>query len=315
LVSGSNSDWNFINKQQLGFTKNAINQTENYGAIYNDSFLTFLQEDIGFNDFPPLKDKFGEIVISKEHQILLHQNINGIQTKQPLLVNFDINNQKSAVLLGEGIWKWRAASFLTTNSFEEFDKFTGGLVQFLASNKRRDRLEINVENSYPANSTIIMSAFYTDKNYQFDSRAALELSITNKETNEVVKIPFSLINNSYQVEIENLVSGNYFFSVEVLDQEINKYGSFKITDYQIEEQFTSANLNKLQQLATKTGGKLFYKNQIDDLTNELLDNKSFYRVQKSLVKQQNLIDWKWILFFVIVLLTVEWFVRKYHGKV
>ena len=315
LVSGSNSDWNFINKQQLGFTKNAIHQTENYGAIYNGSFLTFLQEDIGFNNFPPLKDTFGEIAISKEHQILLHQNINGIQTTQPLLVNFDINNQKSAVLFGEGIWKWRAASFLTTNSFEEFDKFTGSLVQFLASNKKRARIEVNVENSYPANSTIHISAFYTDKNYQFDARAALELSITSKETNEVTKIPFSLVNNSYQVEIENLASGDYSYRVEVLDQKINKYGRFKITEYQIEEQFTSANVNKLQQLATKTGGKLFYKNQIDDLANELLDNTSFYTVQKSSVKQQNLIDWKWVLFFVITLFTVEWFVRKYHGKI
>lgn len=315
LVSGSNSDWNFINKQQLGFTKNAIHQTENYGAIYNGSFLTFLQEDIGFNNFPPLKDTFGEIAISKEHQILLHQNINGIQTTQPLLVNFDINNQKSAVLFGEGIWKWRAASFLTTNSFEEFDKFTGSLVQFLASNKKRARIEVNVENSYPANSTIHISAFYTDKNYQFDARAALELSITSKETNEVTKIPFSLVNNSYQVEIENLASGDYSYRVEVLDQKINKYGRFKITEYQIEEQFTSANVNKLQQLATKTGGKLFYKNQIDDLANELLDNTSFYTVQKSSVKQQNLIDWKWVLFFVITLFTVEWFIRKYHGKI
>ncbi len=315
LISGSNSDWNFINKQKLGFTKNAINQTEKYGAIYNDSFLTFLQEDIGFNNFPPLKDKFGEILISKEHQILLYQNINGIQTTQPLLVNFDVDNQKSAVLFGEGIWKWRASSFLTTNSFEEFDRFTGSLVQFLASNKKRARLVMNVENSYPANSTINISAFYTDKNYQFDARVALELSIRSKETNEVIKIPFSLINNSYQVAIENLPSGNYSYDVEVLDQKINKSGRFKITEYQIEEQFTSANLNKLQQLATKTGGKLFYKNQIDDLTNELLDNKSFYTVQKSSVKQQNLIDWKWVLFFVITLLTVEWFVRKYHGKV
>ena len=315
LISGSNSDWNFINKQKLGFTKNAINQTEKYGAIYNDSFLTFLQEDIGFNNFPPLKDKFGEILISKEHQILLYQNINGIQTTQPLLVNFDVDNQKSAVLFGEGIWKWRASSFLTTNSFEEFDRFTGSLVQFLASNKKRARLVMNVENSYPANSTINISAFYTDKNYQFDARVALELSIRSKETNEVIKIPFSLINNSYQVAIENLPSGDYSYDVEVLDQKINKSGRFKITEYQIEEQFTSANLNKLQQLATKTGGKLFYKNQIDDLTNELLDNKSFYTVQKSSVKQQNLIDWKWVLFFVITLLTVEWFVRKYHGKV
>ena len=315
LISGSKSDWNFINKQQIGFTKNAINQTENYGAIYNDSFLTFLQEDIGFNNFPPLKDKYGEVLISKEHQILLHQNINGVPTKQPLLVNFDVNNQKSAVLFGEGIWKWRAASFLTTNSFEEFDKFTGSLVQFLALNKKRDRLEVNAENSYPANSTINISAFYTDKNYQFDARAALELSIINKEVREVTKIPFSLINNSYQVEIENLTSGDYSYSVEVLDQAIKKYGRFKITDYQIEEQFTNANVKKLQQLATKTGGKLFYKNQMDVLKKELLENESYYTIQKSSVRPQNLIGWKWILLFVIILFTVEWFVRKYNGKI
>ena len=315
MISGANTDWNFTNENQLGFRKIAINQTENYGAIYNDSFLTFLQEDIGFNNYPPLKDKFGEVSISKEHQILLHQNINGIQTKQPLLVNFDVNNQKSAVLFGEGIWKWRAASFLTTNSFEEFDKFTGSLVQFLASNKKRDRLEVAAENIYPANSTVNISAFYTDKNYRFDARATLELLITNKETREVIKIPFSLINNSYQLEIENLTSGEYTYRVEVLDQDIHKYGRFKITEYQIEEQFTNANVNKLKQLATKTGGKLFYKNQIDDLKNELLENKSFYTVQKSSVKQQNLIDWKWILFFVISLITAEWFIRKFHGKI
>jgi hypothetical protein len=315
LISGSNTDWNFINKQQLGFTKNAIHQSENYGAIYNDSFLTFLQQDIGFNNFPPLKDEFGEIVISKEHQVLLHQNINGVQTSQPLLATFDINNQKSAVLFGEGIWKWRAASFLNSNSFEEFDKFTGSLVQFLASNKKRNRLEINAENLYPANSSINISAFYTDKNYQFDARASLEIAITSAETKQVTNIPFSLVNNSYQVEIENLVSGDYEYKIEVFGQKIIKYGRFKITDYRVEEQFTNANVNKLQQLANKTGGKLYYKNKIDDISKDLLENESFYTVQKSTIKQQNLIDWKWVLLFVITLFTVEWFVRKFHGKI
>lgn len=315
FVSGSNTDWNFINKKQLGFRKNAINQTENYGATYNATFLTFFQEDIGFNDFPPLKDQFGEVTITKEHQTLLYQNVNGIQTKQPLVSIFDSNNQKSAVLFGEGIWKWRAASFLKTNSFHDFDQFMGNLVQFLASNKKRSRLKVTTESLYPANSTIDISAFYTDKNYQFDARAALEITLTNLETKEVIKTPFSLINNSYQVEIENLTSGNYAFKVEVLGQKINKKGRFKISDYQIEEQFTNANVNKLQQLAQKTGGKLYYKNQIDDLIKSILENNSFYTVQKSSIKQQNLIDWKWILFFVITLFTVEWFVRKYHGKI
>jgi hypothetical protein len=315
LISGANTDWNFINKQQLGFTKKAINQTENYGAIFNDSFLTFLQEDIGFNNFPPLKDKFGEVLISKEHQTLLYQNVNGFKTNQPLLTTFDANNQRSAVLFGEGIWKWRAASFLNSNSFEEFDKFTASLVQFLASNKKRDRLEVKANTIYPANSTINISAFYTDKNYQFDARAALEIAITNSETKEVTKIPFSLVNNSYQVEIENLTPGDYSYKVEVLGLNIKTNGRFKITEYQIEEQFTNANQTKLQQLAAKTGGKVYYKNQMADLIKELLENESFYTVQKSSIKQQSLIDWKWILFFVIGLFTTEWFIRKYHGKI
>ena len=315
LVSGAHTDWNFINQKTLGFRKNAINQTENYGAIYNDAFLTFLQEDIGFNNYPPLLDKFGEVSITKEHQVLLSQNINGVQTQQPLVATFDVNNQKSAILLGEGIWKWRAASFLNSNSFEDFDKFTGNLVQFLASNKKRNRLEVNSESLYPANSTINISAFYTDKNYQFDARASLEISITNTETNEVLKVPFSLINNSYQTEIENLASGDYTYKVSVSGQNINKYGRFKITDYEVEEQFTNANVNKLQRLADKTGGKLFYTNQFDEITKELLEDESFYTVQKSSTKQENLIDWRWILFIVIGLFTVEWFIRKYHGKI
>ena len=315
VVSGANTDWNFINRKQLGFTKKSINQIENYNAVYNDGFLTFLQKDIVFNQMPPLIDKFGEIIISKDHQNLLYQNINGVKTRQPLLSTFEQNNQKTAVLFGEGIWKWRASSFLNTNSFQEFDEFLGNLVQYLASNKKRSRLEVNAESFYPANSTINISAFYTDKNYKFDERASLEVAITNLKTKEVIKNPFSLINTSYQTEIENLLSGDYNYKVSVLGQNISKYGRFKITDYQIEEQFTNANSDKLQKLANKTGGKSFYKNQYEALKKELLQDKTYYTLQKSIVKDQNLIDWKWILFIIITLLTSEWFIRKYYGKI
>ena len=315
LVTGTNTDWNFLNKQQLGFFKKHINQTENYGANYNSSFLTFLQKDIGFDQFAPLEDNFGEVIFSKDHQNLLTQKINGIQTEQPLVSVLDVNNQKISVVFGEGIWKWRASSFLNTNSFQEFDQFIGNLVQFTASNKKRSRLEVNTDNLYPANSNINISAFYTDKNYKFDARASIEITITNTATKEVKKLPLSLINNSYQVSVDNLISGDYIFSVEVLGQNIKKYGKFKISDYQIEEQFTSANKNKLQKLASKTGGKLYYKNQIESLIQHLIEDKTYFTTQKSIEKEQNLIDWKWILFLVVVLFTAEWFIRKYFGKI
>lgn len=315
LVSGAATDWSFINKQQLGFTKKTINQTENYSAIYNEGFLTFLQKDIGFNQFSPLKDKFGEVSITKDNQNLLFQNINGLQTSQPLISILDDNNQKTGIIFGEGIWKWRASSFLMTNNFQEFDQFIGNLVQFVSSKKKRNRLEINAENIYPANSSINISAFYTDKNFNFDARASLEITITNKETKEILKLPFSLKNNAYQTNLENLSSGNYSYKVAVLGQNISKYGNFKITDYIVEEQFTNANYKKLQILANKTGGKLYYKTQLDILIEDLLSDKSYFTKQKSKVKQQNLIDFKWLLFLVVIFFTAEWFIRKYFGKI
>lgn len=315
LISGSATDWRFVNKKQLGFTKNAINQTENYGAVYNDGFLTFLQEDIGFSTFPPLIDKFGEVKLNDEHQIMLYQNIKGQQVNSPLLATFDINAQKKSILLGEGIWKWRANSFLNSNSYEDFDKFVGNLVQYLASSKKRNRLDVNAESLYPANSTITITAFYTDKNYKFDPRANLELTITNSKSEEVLKVPFSLVKNSFQSEIENLSPDNYNYKVTVLGQNINRYGSFKITAYQIEEQFTNANVKKLEKLAGNTIGKVFYTSQVEELCNELLLNESYYTIQKTSTQKENLIHWKWILCIVISLFTAEWLLRKYYGKI
>jgi energy-coupling factor transporter transmembrane protein EcfT len=315
VVTGTDSDWNFINKQQLGFTKKAINQTENYAAIYNDSFLTFLQEDIGFNEFSLLKDTFGSITFYKEHEDLLFQSINGLELQQPLIAVLEQNKQKMAVIFGEGIWKWRASSFIKSSSFQEFDQFIGNLVQYLSSKKKRDRLVITSENLYPANTIVNISAFYTDKNYKFNERASLEIAITNKETKKVVKLPFSVMNNSYQIAIENLDSGNYIYKVSVVGQDIIKYGSFKITAYNIEEQFTNSDVQKLKNLAVKVGGKVFFKDEVASLSKKLLEDKRYYTVQKSSTKEQNLIDWQWFLIFVISLFSAEWFIRKYYGKI
>ncbi|WBX72388.1 VWA domain-containing protein [Tenacibaculum retecalamus] len=315
VVSGTKTAWNFLNTQKIGVTKEAINQTEDYLGIYNTNFLTFLQKDIGFSEFPPLRDKFGTVQLTGDAQTLLYQKFAGVETTQPLLTTIEKNSKKHAVLFGEGIWKWRAASFLKEQNFETFDIFLGNLVQYLASNKKRKRLDVKSENLYAANSPITMSAFYVDKNYQFDNRASLELTVTNNKTKSKKVLPFSLINNSYQVSVEGLLAGEYSYKVSVTNQKINSYGKFKVTDYQIEAQFTNADDKKMNSLAIKTKGKLFYANETEELLQSLTTDGSYYTVQKSITKKQNLIDWKWILFLVVILFSTEWFIRKYYGKI
>ncbi|CAM1355059.1 vWA domain-containing protein [Tenacibaculum halocynthiae] len=314
VITGTKTDWNLINSLNLGVKKNAINQFENYGAIYNDSFLTFMQDDIGFEEFPPLRDKFGKLRLSNETQILLYQKLNGINLTEPLITSLEKNDVKYAFIFGEGIWKWRSASYLKDKTFENFDTFISNIAQYLASNKKRKRLEVTSKSIYPANAIIQISAFYVDRNYKFDNRASLQLKITNSKTKEVKVLPFSLTNNAYQVSVEGLLAGDYMYQVSVENQNINKYGRFKISAYQIEEQFTNANSNKLQKLAKNSNGKLVYSNQVESLISNLLADKDYFTVQKSITTQKSLIDWKWILVLIASLLSIEWFVRKYYGK-
>lgn len=315
LITGTKTDWSFINKQDLGFQKRIVNSTEFYAPIYNSNYGTFLQPDIGFVDYPPLKDFFGKLTFSNNIETILFQKINGIGTTQPLLFTLENNNQKTGVLLGEGIWKWRAASFLSSNSFSDFDSFIGNLVQYLASNKKRNRLDVAIESIYQANEIINISVFYTDKNYKFDDRATIELQLTNNKTNDVITVPFSLKTNSYQVSLENLPSGEYNYKIEVNNTTISKSGTFKITEFDIEAQFTRANNNKLNKLALRSNGTLFYKNQAELLVKQLLSNDAFFTIQKEKIIKRSLIDWQLLLILIVFLLATEWFTRKYFGKV
>ena len=134
-------------------------------------------------------------------------------------------------------------------------------------------------------------------------------------TKKVTNLPFSLVNNSYQVSIEGLTSGDYSYQVSVKNQLIKKNGRFKITEFEIEEQFVNANTAKLQKLASNNKGQLFYSNQITSLLDDLTADPTYFTIQKSSISKKNLIEWKWILVLLVLFLSLEWFIRKYYGLI
>ena len=84
-------------------------------------------------------------------------------------------------------------------------------------------------------------------------------------------------------------------------------------DFEIEKQFVNPDVARLTQLAANTNGKAYYPNQVDALIKVLSENPNYVPVQKAVITQSPLIDWKGLLIILIVSLAVEWFVRKYNG--
>jgi hypothetical protein len=315
LITGSQTDWDFINNSNLGIRKNSINQSEDYGATFNQGYLIFAQKDINFSNFPPLKDSYGETRITIPHQTLLTQNISGFASEESLLATANENNHKKVYLLGEGIWKWRSASYLNSNSFNDFDEFIGNLVQYASSKKVRNRLDVTMKTIYNANAVIQVGAFYVDSNYDFDPRATLIFNVKNEDTKATKSYPLSLSSNSYQLQIESLPSGNYSYRVTVEGQNVSKKGNFKVNAFSVEEQFTNANKEKLALLADRTQGQVFSVSKKNTLLESLLNNEQYRTVQKAFLKKESIINWSWILFLIVGLLAIEWFARKYHGKI
>ncbi|WP_151894189.1 VWA domain-containing protein [Patiriisocius marinistellae] len=315
VIAGEFSDWNFINNAQELYTKEVTNQKENVSARLNLNYGTFAIDPIGFSDFPPLKSQFGELNVMVPHETILEQTVDGFGSGSPMLATIELNGTRHAIWDGEGLWKWRAQSYLRAKSFEEFDEFLGKMVQYLASNKRRSRLEVSSETFYYNNNPLKISAQYFDKNFVFDNRASVSISVVNTESKQRQVFPLLLKNNYYEVDLGSLDSGEYSYTVSVKDEEVARSGSFTILEFDIEKQFLNANISKLNRLASKTDGASFFPSEINSLIDTLVNDDSYRATQKSEQKVVPLIDWKYLLGLITLCLALEWFIRKYNGLI
>jgi hypothetical protein len=308
VISGLHTDWYFLNGAQDNFNKEASNQSDDIQAELNSNYGTFAVEDIGFESFPPLHTEFGALTISVPNEVMLEQTVSGISNGNPLLATMEINGKRDAIWDGEGFWRWRASSFLQTESFQGFDDFIGNLVQYLASNKRRSRLEVTSETFYYNNNPIKISAQYFDKNYVFDGRASLNITVKNAETEKQTTFPMLLRNNS-------LTAGEYTYRVSVANEAVSSSGNFTILDFNVEQQFLNADVSKLRRVAQNTQGKAYFVTQSDSLINALIADTTYQNIERSEQKVVPLIDWKYLLALIVLALAAEWFIRKYNGLI
>ena len=313
IITGTNTDFNFLNQQQNDLLFKLSSQNESYLTNFETNFNLFSQANIGFENFPPLEHKFGLIVPKSEVNTLLSARIRNVSIQNPILTFVENKSNRKAYLFGENIWKWRLESHLKEKSFTSFDLFTDKIIQFLAVNTNKNNLNVSFEQLYNLGDNIVISAEYFNKNYEFDENAQLTISVQNSKTKASKKYDLLKSTNSFKVNLDGLSAGNYSFTIIEKQSKTKFSGSFEILDFDLEKQFVNPDKSRLSQLATNTNGVVFYPDQMDKLIKSLLENEQYIPIQKETITKTPLIDWKWILLILIACLSIEWFVRKYNG--
>lgn len=313
IITGTNTDYTFLNQMQSNFVFKMSSQEEDYLANFDSQFNLFAVDNLGFENFPPLQNSFGTITSNGEVNVLLSSKIRNIDTKAPLLSFTENQGKRTAYLFGENSWKWSLQSHIDTKSFEKYDIFINKIIQYLASNNAKKSLVVNHESFYNSGETIEITAQYFNKNYDFDEKARLTIAVTNIKTKQTKNFDLLKGNTIYKVNLDGLIAGSYNFSVKELNSKSSYSGHFEILDFDIEKQFVNPDVQKLKQLASQTKGIAFYPNQIDTLIKTLLEDNEYKAIQKNVVTKSPLIDWKWLLVLIVIFLSTEWFVRKYNG--
>jgi len=314
-ITGKKTDWDFINKKQLNYSKPQRTQIEDILPVLNNGFEIFNTDQFDFSKYPPLESTFGQENLQSPYETLLYKKVANITTNNALLSVWNSNTTNEALLLGEGIWKWRLAAFKRDQSFKQFDDFFGKIVQYLSNKKVRKRLTINYENEYYTNNSIVLSASYFNKNYEFDTKASLVVTLEKEGENTSKKTSMLLKGSFYEALFTDLEAGTYKISVAVAGTKLKAYGGFVVKDFDIEKQLATPNLYALDQLSSNNNGKVIFPNQLNDFINDLDSDARYKPILKYSKEQKSLINWQWLLGLLLTIFGLEWFLRKYQGLI
>lgn len=312
IIGGSHTDYDLLNRLDMGFQKELVSSTEEYSSALNTDFSLFHVNELNFKNFPPLKDKFGDVELNTNYSILLEKELNGIDVESPLWVFKTENNVKQSVLFGENLWKWRAKHYVENASFTKFDQSFQRIIQFLSQTKSKKTLRVEVDPVINSGESQFLKVTYFNANFENDTRFDFDIKIKNLDLEETQTSRLIKNEDFYTFDLSSLKPGYYSYYIQSDDIELSKTGKFEVLDYSIEKEFENADIQSLTNLTPKENIYLFSDGK--ELISKL-KVESPKSIQKSIKKSQSLIDFEWLILLLTLTLSLEWFFRKYKGLI
>lgn len=318
FIVGNNSNFNVFNNLQKTLNISGVRPKFNevLPTLNKDFVLFNLSEDAkkASSFFSPLQTPFGNIKLRNGAAVLYYQKLGNVITSDPLLMFNEINGVKEAIILGEGIWRWRLSNYQQTQNHEAFEEIIGKIVQYLSVKTDKRLFKINHQNTYKDGESILLDAYLYNESYEPINEPDIKINVYN-EAGRSFSYQFSKNENAYFLNIPSLPVGNYRFeaTTKVGEKQFKENGSFVVKQVNIEALNTTADFQLLNAISQKTGGKMLYASQLESLSNLLSTKEDIVPVSYTEEKLQDVVNLKWVFYLLIALLSLEWFLRKRFG--
>ncbi len=266
--------------------------------------------------FNPVTCAFGNFSATPQAQVLLNKRIGKVDTDQPLLAVGEVNGAKTGIFMGEGLWKWRLFDFLQHQNHEVFDELVGKTVQYLSVKEDKRKFRVNQDkNIFTENEPVTFGAELYNDNYNLTNEPDVAMSIRNREGKEFT-YTFNKLGKAYSLNAGILPIGSYTYkaTTNFNGQALSYEGRFSVQPIQLELFETTANHAVLRALSAKFGGETVFPAQLASIAEKIKANQTVKPVIYQTTTTNPLINLKWIFAILALLLTAEWFLRRYFGS-
>jgi hypothetical protein len=319
FILGNQTNLNIFNGLQAGVViqQRSSEFTEALPDI-NSSFSIFsLEPDLieTVRHLPPLYVPFASYQVGSGTQVLFQQKIGAVSTEQPLVMLSQSASIKTGVIAGEGIWRWRLHNFARQGDHRSFDEMFSRIVQYLSLKEDKTQFRVKSQQFLNESDPLIFDAELYNPSYELVNEPEVELTIVDDQG---VSYPYTMgrTSNAYRLDAGMFPAGSYSWtaSTSLGGERFSASGIFSVSALNIEGMHTVADHGLLYQISSGSGGELFYPGQWEELLQRITQREDIKPVLFARSNFQEAINLKLLFFLLILLLSLEWFLRKRSGS-
>ena len=317
-IIGAQTDLNAFNGLNAGLQiTQSKNMTNNATASYNSNFMLFSFSEEAqqlLPMLPPLQTPFGTYKAAVSSNLFMSQRISGVETKYPLFLFNDVNNAKTGVITGTGLWSWKVYDYVNNQNHDAFNEIVNKTTLFLVAKNDKSPFRVRHNAVFAENAPVEFSAELHNESGELLNTPDVKLTIKGGG-DTTYDAQFSKQNNAYYLNMGELPVGTYTWiaKTQLGNKSYEKSGSFTVQEIFVETANLVADFDLLKSIAQTSGGKYFSRNELEKLVQEIKANDNIKPVASYQKKYSMLLNSPWYLALIVLLLGIEWFLRKWHG--
>lgn len=264
-----------------------------------------------WNKLPPILYPPNLASAKAESRVISYIKTETNKMKLPLIVQRNLASSRSISFVGKEFWRWKLQT--SVDNLNLFDILILNTARWLSANDGNRQFKVKtLKKFYSAMDEVEFVAEFYDELLNPINNGNIEITIKGGKESKSLQLT-DLGNGLYEGKIVLSNPGDYSFSARARLNNSTLHsasGKFNVGDIDIELIDLRMNYEFLSELAKRTNGELFSPTDFDLYLNKIKDLNKRTVYVKTVESQIRLWSNEILLIIVIILFSIEWFIRK-----